>query len=56
MNEKRVEYLAIIDNFLKKDPRYIVESGDLSHLKNEVEEFKLRDIKVRSYWFIKDID
>ncbi|PKY34199.1 hypothetical protein RhiirB3_453682 [Rhizophagus irregularis] len=64
MNEKRVEYLAIIDNFLKKDPRYIVESGDLSHLKNEVEEFKLHDIKVRcynkllnsSYWFIKDID
>ncbi|CAB4426523.1 unnamed protein product [Rhizophagus irregularis] len=65
MNEKRVEYLAIIDNFLSKDPRYIVENGDLSNLKNEVEEFKLHDIKVWcfnklviscNFWFIKDID
>ncbi|EXX69366.1 uncharacterized protein OCT59_007910 [Rhizophagus irregularis] len=66
MKEKRVEYLAIKDIFLEKDPRYAVECGDLSNLKDFVEEFKLYDIKVQNYYdllsivsiyyFVKNID
>jgi hypothetical protein len=71
MKEKRVEYLAIEDSFFKRDPRHSVENVDsffennLSDLKDEVEEFKLHNIKVQSYYdlsnkgvynFIKNID
>jgi hypothetical protein len=72
MKEKRVEYLAIKDTFFKRDPRHSVENVDLfylkdnlSDLKDEVEEFKLHNIKVQRYYdpiinniynFIKNID
>jgi hypothetical protein len=71
MKEKRVEYLAIKDTFFKRDPRHSVENMDssclkdnLSDLKDEVEEFKLHNVKVQSYYdldihvydFIKKID
>ncbi|PKC65590.1 hypothetical protein RhiirA1_460871 [Rhizophagus irregularis] len=46
MKKKRVKYLAIIGTFSEKYPRY----GDLSYFKNEVEEFKLHDIKVQCYY------
>jgi hypothetical protein len=56
MKEKRVEYLAIKDTFFNRDPRHSVGNVnllylkvDLFDLKDEIEEFKLHNVKVQNY-------
>ncbi|GBB95367.1 hypothetical protein RclHR1_02520002 [Rhizophagus clarus] len=55
MKKKRVEYLAIMDSFTNNSTVTPVKSKDLYHLKDEVKEFKLYNIKVQNYYelFVK---
>uniref|UniRef100_U9UHP5 Uncharacterized protein n=1 Tax=Rhizophagus irregularis (strain DAOM 181602 / DAOM 197198 / MUCL 43194) TaxID=747089 RepID=U9UHP5_RHIID len=49
MKKKRVKYLAIIDSFESTSDYGNYDYKELVSLKDEVEEFKLYDIKVQSH-------